>query len=124
MHDYGPYSFDLDEEIAKLEWTGRLDHTYPKAGYGPRYEPTPQGRAAVKLSADAATALGRVAGFLGQRNSQSLELLATALWVEKRQEITAEEGIVSRVRELKPKYDEEQVRVGLEDARKLVASLC
>lgn len=124
VHDYGPYSFDLDEEIIKLELIGHLDHSYPTPGYGPRYEPTPQGRTiAARLPDEPAKAIRRVAEELGTRDSQALELLATALWVEKKETITKDEEIISRVQELKPKYTEEQVQRGLKDARELAASL-
>ncbi len=123
-HEYGPYSFGLDEEFINLELSGCLDHSYPTPGYGPRYEPTPKGRAvASKLPEQAANAVAEVAAQLGDRNSQKLELLATCLWVERREGITGEPEILSRVQELKPKYSEQEVQRGLEDARKLVASL-
>ena len=124
VHDYGPYSFDLDEQIITLELIGHLDHSYPKPGYGPRYEPTPQGRTiAARLPDEPAKAIRRVAKELGKRNSQDLELLATSLWVEREEKKTEEEEIISRVRKLKPKYTKEQVQQGLKDARALAASL-
>ncbi len=124
LHDYGPYSFELDEEIINLEMAGRLDHSYPTPGYGPRYEPTPQGRAvASNLSAPAATAVGEVAAQLGDGSSQKLELLATCLWVQRSEGITREQQILLRVKTLKPQYAEPEVKRGLEDAQELVNSL-
>jgi uncharacterized protein YwgA len=124
VYEYGPYSFGLDEEINRLEMFGFLDRSYPKPGYGPRYEPTLKGReAAGKLPKEAASAIGRVAAQLGERNSQALELLATCLWAERKEKVTEDQKILARVRELKPKYSEGEVRGGLEDARGIAASL-
>jgi uncharacterized protein YwgA len=125
VHDFGPYSFELDEEIINLGLIWHLDHSYPTPGYGPRYEPTPQGRviAAGLPDESAKAAIRRVAEEFGDRDSQKLELLATALWAEKKEQKTKDEEIISWVVERKPKYNEEEVRRGLEDARGLVVSL-
>ncbi len=124
VHDYGPYSFGLDEEINRLEMFGFLDRSYPQPGYGPRYEPTLKGRkAGGKLAKEAVSAIGRVANQLGKRNSKALELLATCLWVEREEDVTEEQEILTRVGELKPKYREGEVRGGFEDAREIAASL-
>ena len=71
----------------------------------------------------AANAVGKVAAQLGNRSSQKLELLATCLWIERREGITGEQEILSRLKELKPQYSEQEVQRGLEDARQLAASL-
>ena len=124
VYDYGPYSFELDEEIINLEMVGHLDHSYRKPGYGPSYEPTLQGRTmAARLPGEPTKAISRVARKLGESKSQELELLATCLWVERKEKVSTDEAIVSRVRELKPKYGKLEIQRKLKAARKLADSL-
>lgn len=124
LHDYGPYSRDLDEEVLELELRGSLDRCYPRPGYGPRYQPTPQGiEEAESLPGGDRKAIGRVARALGSRNSQELELIATCLWVEHEENLTEASQIVARVLTLKPKYNKEAAQSALEDARKMAREL-
>lgn len=124
LHDYGPYSFELDEQIVDLEMFGHLDRSYPQAGYGPRYEPTPQGLAIAQGLAHPDTiAVNRVAEELRDRKSQDLELVATCLWVQRREKITDPAEVVKRVQRAKPKYDEKTIERSLKDADALVSRL-
>ncbi|HUU98585.1 MAG TPA: hypothetical protein VM487_22860 [Phycisphaerae bacterium] len=124
LYDYGPYSFDLDDKIIELELLGHLSRSYPQPGYGPRYEPTLQGlELARTLRPEDRTAVEGVARQLRDRKSQELELIATCLWVERKDGISDPTRVVSRVQVVKPKYDEETVRRSLSDARALAESL-
>lgn len=126
LYDYGPYSFDLDEKIIDLELFGLLSRSYPTPGYGPQYEPTPQGlRVARGLKAEDRQAVERVAKELGGRKSQELELIATCLWVERNEKVSDSEGVVRRVKQLKPKYkdDEETIRRSFCSARAIATAL-
>ena len=120
LYQYGPYSYDLDSDIAQMELYGQLIKVYPSPGYGARYMVSELGaEEGGQLSAEATAALQRVANALGNSDSQSLELQATCLWVRQQENITEDTAVVQRVRQLKPKYDE--VRIGHElDALKLL----
>lgn len=124
LYDYGPYSFDLDEKIIDLELFGLLSRSYPKPGYGPQYEPTLQGlKVARGLKAQDHQAVERVAEQLGDRKSQDLELIATCLWVERREDVRDSDEVVQRVKQVKPKYDAETIRRSLGDARAIAKAL-
>lgn len=124
LYEYGPYSFELDQAFTTAESCGFLSREYPQAGYGPKYRLTPNGEGIAKtLERSHASKLARVAKELGDRGSKSLELLATCLWVEKRENKKKEDQIINRVRELKPKYSQDEVATGLSDARRVAASL-
>jgi uncharacterized protein YwgA len=118
LYEYGPYSFELDEAIANMEVVGLLGRSYPKAGYGPRYQPTAMGQKfASSLGKRYRMGLSRVASVLGKRSSQRLELVATCLWAMHRDRLTAEPRIIDRVKALKPRYSAVQIRQALVDAK-------
>lgn len=124
LYDYGPYSFDLDQTVTELELFGYLMRSYPQPGYGPRYVPTLQGLEWVQgLEASELLAVKRVAQELGNRNSQALELIATCLWFEHRENVSGDDQVVQRVQQAKPKYDEPTIRGRLEEAHAVAASL-
>lgn len=119
LYYYGPYSRELDCTIASMDMRGLLEHEYPKPGYGPRYnliEDRPS------LDVDTAT-IRRVANAICKYDSRSLELIATCLWVKHREGLDDDAEIVERVRSLKPRYNDDKVKQGLNEARQLEAAL-
>jgi|GEM_PF-3148695 len=124
LYDYGPYSFDLDAEIIDAEMTGVVARSYPKSGYGPRYTPTLNGKEVARSLPNAQRdALRQVARCFGGRTSQDLELIATCLWMERREAVRADDEIVEHVRAAKPKYDEQTIEQALHDTRKIAQQL-
>jgi len=124
LYDYGPYSFELDEEIIESETDGALGRSYPCAGYGPKYEPTLQGRkVARQLPLEVLSAIDHVAAVIGERNSQDLELIATCLYMEREKQIRNDEEIVDAVHAAKPKYEFDTIREALGQSRQLAAAL-
>jgi uncharacterized protein YwgA len=124
LYDYGPYSFELDEKIVDLELFGYLTRSYPKAGYGPRYEPTLQGlQVARSLRPSEFKVVERVAEQLGDRKSQDLELIATCLWFERKEGVKNPAAVVARVKQAKPKYSEVAIRRSLGDAHAIAKAL-
>jgi uncharacterized protein YwgA len=121
LYQYGPYSFQLDSVIAELESDGLLSKQYPRAGYGPRYAVT----AAVKSAMRAADvkALGSAARELKSQNSSDLELIATCLWVERREKVGDDEKVVARVKQIKPRYLEAEIDEKLATARAIASRL-
>jgi uncharacterized protein YwgA len=124
LYEYGPYSFELDREFSLAEIYGIVERTYPQAGYGPRYQLTEIGKqVASRLEESGRTALARTAKSLGAKNSKELELLATCLWVERREHESDDGVIVRRVLELKPKYSAFEVERALKEARIVATAL-
>jgi uncharacterized protein YwgA len=122
LYYYGPYSPDLDATIADMELMGCLDREYVKPGYGPRYKVTRS--PGQHLSAPEKAALCKGAQAFGERKTTELELIATCLWMEKRQGIKDENEIAQRVRKLKPKYTLDEIRQHITKAHQLEAALC
>jgi hypothetical protein len=121
LYHFGPYSFQVDYVIADMETFGELDKQYSKPGYGPRYFTTDLADA--ELSPGDEDALQRVADQIRTFNSSDLELIATCLWVERREGETDDQVIIDRVKEIKPKYPAPQIRTALLQSRTVAAQL-
>lgn len=124
LYQYGPYSYDLDSDIAQMELYGQLIKSYPSPGYGPRYTVSELGaEESEQLPAEATAALHRIAESIGDSDSQALELQATCLWVQQQEKVSEDTAIVQRVRQLKPKYEEVRIRQELDTLKKLASKL-
>jgi len=124
LYQYGPYSYDIDTEIAQMELYGYLQKSFPRDGYGPSYSVSAIGsEEAAQLDKGSAKALARVATAIGDADSQTLELRATCLWVERQEGLLEDKLIVNRVQKLKPKYTVERVAGELTAVRKLSKEL-
>ena len=124
LYQYGPYSFDLDNTIAEMEAYGWIDKNYPRPGYGPQYfllkrsEKLPQ-----RLQKNDYATVQRVAAAVGGEDTKSLELIATCLWVQERENLDSDADIVITVRRVKPKYSAKEIRSALKRARGLIEQL-
>jgi uncharacterized protein YwgA len=124
LHHYGPYSFELDSDIAEMEAFGELDKDYPQPGYGPSYQLTGSGRQSLsELTSREQQAADDVAAKLADFDSSDLELIATCLWVKLRELENDPDLIVPRVCEIKPKYPRSRIRWALTKAEELRSSI-
>lgn len=122
LYYYGPYSRDMDFTIAEMEADGLLSKEYSKPGYGPKYNTSSVSVPKLDKPTDL-TAIHRAAKAIGARDSKELELIATCLWVEKRENVLSDEKIAARVQELKPKYTPLEIKQHIKLARQLEKSL-
>lgn len=110
IHFYGPYSADLDYEIQNMIGQGLLSIEYTQYGHlisankdigaKPRLN---------KLQESVITHFGRKSAF-------ELELLATALFVQRNTENVSSEEIASGVKRIKgAKYSDAQIRSAIEE---------
>lgn len=125
LYRFGPYSFDLDDTIRDLSVADLISREYRHPGYGPTYGakkgweklvPDPLDDAAIRQ-------LHRLAKEIGSKQGGNLELIATCCWGEQDNNISDDDEIIRRVRELKPKYNEETIRKGLQEYRQLRQAL-
>lgn len=124
LYQYGPYSYGLDSDISVMELYGQIAKDFPRPGYGPKYRVSElDSELADQLDPKPASAIERVASLVGNLDSQSLEVQATCVWVERRENIVLDDKIVDRVVFLKPKYDPSRVRRELASARQLLREL-
>lgn len=120
LYQYGPYSFDLDSEIARLEAFGVLDVQFTKPGYGPSYKVVPDDCGG---DGEGFEGLKRVADKVGSWPSKQLELVSTCLWAAVKEGMHGDEEIVNRVLALKPRYSKQEVQKALESAKDLQRDL-
>jgi uncharacterized protein len=124
LHHYGPYSFELDSDIASMEAFGDLDKNYPQPGYGPSYELTDLGKESLgDLSEIELQVAQKAAKKIADFGSGDLELIATCLWVRLKERESDPSVIVPRVQEIKPKYPLSRIRWALDEADEIRAAL-
>ena len=126
LYRYGPYSFDLDALLRDLTVCDLAKPVYRHPGYGPSYQVEGNWIDAVSTDVPAAdlAKMRRLAAQMGQMPGGDLEVLATLLWFEHKEKESDPNRIVSKVREVKPRYTEEFIRskqVTLAELRKQVA---
>jgi len=123
LYQRGPYSFDLDTEIRSLRSIGAVEITLREPPYGPSYSSTGLGEVISKLSTvhgetdDGLTALAEE---LGPKQARDLELLATTLWVLRKEHLSGPD-VVKRVLSLKPQFTKDQAEKALQEVRDLQA---
>lgn len=124
LYDYGPYSFDLDEEIINAQLRGVLVQSYPQPGYGPRYLPSPSCFFLCDdLQQSEIQLIGKVAREFGGKGSKDLERIATCIWIIKREDLPTDDRIIQRAVDIKPKYQPEEFQPSLHEAKRLLAAL-
>jgi uncharacterized protein YwgA len=107
LYMYGPYSFDLSEELAGLRADYLIEFDHKSPGYGPGLVPTPTSeslRSGYSITlAKHAREIDFVARTLGAKGVADLEKLATALYVTREDSSSGSvEGRARRLVELKP----------------------
>jgi uncharacterized protein YwgA len=109
LYKYGPYSFDLHDDIAAMK-ADRLIDSIPRRPFGPTLVTTDAGkrlldRLALSLE-QVAPAMKFVIERVGGKDVFILEQLATGLYVRLQSNAPSEER-ARRLRELKPHIDPE-----------------
>jgi uncharacterized protein YwgA len=121
LHHFGPYSFEADHVIAEMEAFGEVEKKYTNPRYGPRYFITDL--ASGEIGETESQALSEVAEQLRDLDSSDLELIATCLWVEKREGEVIDQAVCERVKDIKPKYSSAQIQSALSQARHIASNL-
>ena len=122
IYHYGPYSFDLEDELAILRWRGWLTVEPDRDGYGVHYRigPAASNRQA-GLTEDQEGAVRSAVDYLGSRPVRMLELLATTYYLYKGldgKRRTVEQA-VNAVLALKPHFSEAEVQGALQELARI-----
>jgi len=127
LYKYGPFSFDLRDEIGSMLADGLLELS-PAQPYGPRLIPTDRSKQLEKqfsnIIAEYREPISFCAHRLGSLGVAELEKLATALYVTKEQaaDVKAKHR-AKRVRELKPHISSNDALEAISEIDQLLAQV-
>lgn len=120
FYKYGPYSFDLTEDLTALraDYLVEWDHRSP--GYGPSLIPTPWSdqlrQRYPKTLEKYRPAIQSVAQALGRKDVKELEKLATALYVTRQAGVPSDvDSRARRLCELKPHVSLEEAQAAVDE---------
>ena len=122
LYKHGPFSFDLRDELTALRADGllKLETQWP---YGPRISPTPQSEYIEGLYPRTlekyGTAVAFVANRLSNKGVSELERLATAFYVNLREDKTSVDERATRLTELKPHILQEEAKGAIQAIDKI-----
>ena len=110
MHHYGPYAEALETNLSRLNFTGYIDIQPGSQGHGVHItsidDPEEEW---IKLLHPYRELIDRGIETFGSWSTPKLELAATIHFVNKLQPDTPAEGILARVKSLKPKLSESYI---------------
>lgn len=105
IHRFGPYSFDLDHDIADMRAFGALIRIWAASGMGATYEVSDAAEAPYRSKLDA------LAEWLGPKGVRDLETLATVEFVRVEGSANPNEDVVR----LKPHISEGEVEAAIKE---------
>ena len=109
LYKYGPFSFDLREELALMRATLMLD-IEPNMNYGTSFTLDRRGDLAVRRSTGYEDPIEFIAQQVSAFDVQTLERLSTTFFVRNRQPALNDTQVVARVTELKPHISQADAR--------------
>ena len=123
LYKYGPFSFDLRDELTALCADGVFELVPRPAPYGPKIAPSQLGQKLEKLYpktlGEYRQQLSFVAEKLDEKDASELERLATALFVTLRWPAQTVEQRGQRIRDFKPHVSEESARDSVQRVDKI-----
>jgi uncharacterized protein YwgA len=126
IYKHGPYSFELNNELAAMRAANILEFQFPREGYGPRISPTKFGEKVLNVHAENIREYTPFARFLADWFANSdvrhLEKVATAYFVTQKNPRAPANERAKKLSSLKPHVDihaaEDAVRI-VDEKRKL-----
>ncbi len=118
LYKHGPYSFDVDSELAQMESYGAVV-VVPQRPYGPTLKTGDGAKFPRKLGGVTEASLLKVkavARFVDERSVFALEALATAVWIRVKEDLNDTSTVTTRLRELKPHLSETDAATGVADS--------
>lgn len=126
LYKYGPFSFDLRDELGSMLADGLLELA-PAQPYGPRLLPTERSGQLGKQFSNAVAKFSGPVSFcahrLGSLGVSELERLATALYVTKESGNLKAKQRAKRLSELKPHIDSKDALDAISEIDKLLAEV-
>lgn len=121
LYKYGPFAFDLREEVARMRADGLLEKRTAQSQYGPRYFAGPYSDRLLRENSAAVAryseSIERIAGFVGNKGIYELERLATALLLIEQYPGQGDEEIARQLNEVKPHVDRDSALSAVHELR-------
>ena len=126
IYKHGPYSFDLNNELAAMRSANVLEFQFPREGYGPCIAPTPFGEKVMDVNCENIRSFIPAVEFLADwfagSDVRHLEKVATAYFVTAKNPRVSTVERARKLHSLKPHVDmvaaEEALRI-VDEKRKL-----
>ncbi|MFA7462987.1 MAG: hypothetical protein WCY59_07585 [Anaerovoracaceae bacterium] len=127
LYKYGPYSFELTDELTSMRADGFLALRVRDPRYGPCYVPGelagPLRERYPKTIARYANEVECVAQWLGDKGVADLERVATALYIRKKASDTDEDERARRIHDLKPHISISDARAAIREVEEMFAEV-
>jgi len=119
IYKHGPYSFELNSELAAMRASNIIEFKFPREGYGPSIVPTAFGERVLQVNQENIRGFEPVIEFLSEWFASSdvrhLEKVATAYFVTQKNPRAPAISRAQKLNSLKPHVDiqaaEEAVRI-------------
>jgi uncharacterized protein YwgA len=124
LYKFGPFSFDLRDDLELMRAYGMIERLTDVPGYGPRLQLRNHPKTdedAQKLIAPYQKVIHRVSKLLGGAGVPELERLATALYFTRQEPVRDHGDRVKRMRSIKPHIMEPEARDAIEQVDALFA---
>jgi hypothetical protein len=130
IYKHGPYSFDLNNELAAMRSANILEFQFPREGYGPSIAPTSFGEKILSVNSENIQVFAKPVDFLAEwfasNDVRYLEKIATAYFVTAKNPRVPTLERAQKLHSLKPHVDivaaEEALKL-VDEKRKLAAAL-
>jgi uncharacterized protein YwgA len=127
FYKYGPFSFELSNELTALQGDGLLKVVIRDPQYGPSLLPTPASKPFLerfpKTRQRYSPAIQFIAERLGPNNVAELERLATALYVIRQNPDASRDEHAYEINRLKPHVSQDEAVAALQRVEKMQAEL-
>jgi uncharacterized protein YwgA len=125
LYKYGPFSFELHDELSSLRTEGLIEGFAPNPRYGPRLLVTARGeeleRRFEKTIQRYGESLDWITDVLGDRRVTDLECLATAMWVTRQHPGASVSSRVEALSGVKPHISQDAATEAIEEIDRLLA---
>jgi uncharacterized protein YwgA len=114
IHDFGPYSFELDQDIRELLAFGYINDVSEIGQIGSRYELTEVGKSYLERYKDNtreySNQLDQAVRLLAGHNVGVLELASTAIYVIEVLKVDDKDKALKTIKHIKPKYSDGKIK--------------
>lgn len=125
LYMHGPYSFDVEEELAQMKSYTAIEIA-PVPAYGVIIRPgnmAPYVKDKANLTAEEESAIERVCRFVGNKRVAELEKTATAAWIRTKEHRISPVDVANRLNELKPHIPVASAKIAYEQLREAFADV-